>query len=74
MMWLMPGEGGQVPLLCLVLLLLPRALCQTCTKFEEGDAGDKMTFTLTSSPLEEGEYLPPGCEGSRVYVGSDGQR
>ena len=71
----MPGEEGQVLLLCLVVLL-PRALCQTCTKFEEGegDAGDKMTFTLTSSPLEEGEYLPPGCEGSAVYMGSDGQR
>ena len=69
----MPCEGGRVPLLCLVLLL-PRALCQTCTKFEERDAGDKMTFTLTASPLEEGEYLPPGCEGSAVYVGSDGER
>ena len=71
----MDAKGGWVPLLCLVVLL-PRALCQTCTKFEEGegDAGDKMTFTLTSSPLEEGEYLPPGCEGSAVYVGSDGQR
>jgi len=66
-------NGGLVPLLCLVLLL-PRALCQTCTKFEEGGDGDKMTFTLTNSPLEKGEFLPPGCEGSAVYVGSDGQR
>ena len=68
----MHGKGGRVPLLCLVVLL-PRALCQTCTKFGE-DAGDKMTFTLTASQLEEGEYLPPGCEGSAIYVGSDGQR